>query len=186
MKAISLPVTAREGGRTSSYCLEAAIVELHIVQEDAVWTPENWCDGYVDSRGRFRVVRPDYPRAYKGGYALRAHVVWWLHHGEPHPAERYLHHKNGDKLDDRLENLELVEPGAHCKMHNVKPMAERTCRICGRKFLIRRWALNESGRSRGIYCSRECFYESNRTPERRAAQAKVCRANFANRWRRDA
>ena len=65
-----------------------------------VWDGSNWDDGWHDNRGRFRVYRPDYPRAFSGGYALRAHVVWWLANGKPHPTGMILHHKNSIK-DDR-------------------------------------------------------------------------------------
>ena len=33
----------------------------------SLWVPEHWNEGYVDSKGRFRVYRPDYPRAYGVG-----------------------------------------------------------------------------------------------------------------------
>lgn len=40
-----------------------------------VWDSTRWDDGYVDNRGRFRVKRPDCPRAYANGWALRAHLA---------------------------------------------------------------------------------------------------------------
>ena len=61
------------------------------VKTAIIWTPETWDMGYVDNRGRFRVYRPDCPRAYASGYALRAHVIWWLKHGEPHTKNHDLH-----------------------------------------------------------------------------------------------
>ena len=65
----------------------------------------DWNNGWYDNRERFRVYRPDYPRAYSGGYALRAHIVWWLAHKECHPKGTNLHHKNHIKAI--VENLAI-------------------------------------------------------------------------------
>ena len=99
-----------------------------------VWTPDLWEEGWIDNCGRFRVYRPDCPRAFELGYALRAHVVWWLEHGECHPDGTNLHHRNGDKTDDRIQNLELIEHGEHARRHRLKQGAEVACDHCGRIF----------------------------------------------------
>jgi len=135
----------------------------------ATWTPESWDDGYVDNKGRFRVYRPDYPNAYSLGYALRAHVVWWLRFGECHPAGTNLHHKNECKLDDRIDNLELLEHGEHSRQHNTILGAQRSCEICGKRMLVKHWRLRIG---KGRFCSMECFrkYQRGRkhTDEHRA------------------
>lgn len=64
------------------------------VRTVVVWTPERWDEGHVDRRGYFRVYRPDYPGAWKNGYAKRYAVVYWLHTGHAVQPGEALHHRN--------------------------------------------------------------------------------------------
>lgn len=50
---------------------------------------------------------PSHPNAFKNGQILEHVVVMtkWL--GRPLRKGENVHHKNGDRLDNRLENLEL-------------------------------------------------------------------------------
>lgn len=117
-----------------------------------VWTPKKWNDGYVDNRGRFRVYRPDYPRAYAMGYALRAHVVWWLHHGKVHPRGTNLHHKDENKLNDTLTNLQLIGHAEHTRHHQFESFKVK-CERCGKEFWTQKGRI---GNGRGKFCSRFC------------------------------
>lgn len=119
------------------------------------WTPERWDDGYVDNRGRFRVWRPDYPKAYALGYALRAHVVWWLSKGRVHPKGTNLHHMNQNKLDDRFENLKLIKHGEHTRLHSSKPRSKCRCLSCNKVFSIKAYRLSDS--QRGKFCNQQCW-----------------------------
>lgn len=125
------------------------------------WIPENWDDGYMDNKGRFRVYRPDYPRAYHEGYALRAHVVWWLENGKPHAKDTEIHHIDGTRDNDHIENLVCLSHGEHRSIHQENFVTIK-CIGCGKEFKEHFWRVSERGRK---FCSQECYHKTPRTKE---------------------
>jgi len=56
-----------------------------------------------------------------GKVIKRATRVWCEHFGKDKVPDGYvIHHINGDRLDDRIQNLQCVEDTIHRRYHNIK------------------------------------------------------------------
>lgn len=66
-----------------------------------------WGSGRVTKDGYHSTYRPDHPNARKDGYISTNRLVMSEHLGRSLLQDEQVHHKNGNKLDNRLENLEL-------------------------------------------------------------------------------
>lgn len=78
-------------------------------------------------------------------------AVWEAAHG-PIPTGYLVHHKNGDKHDNRLANLELMTPAEHSRHHNDKHPRARCCDVCGVRY-----EPAPTKRARSRTCSPACF-----------------------------
>lgn len=77
-----------------------------------------WTGGRHIANGYVFVRMPDHPKASRRGYVREHILVWEHHHGVSLPRGWHVHHKNGDKLDNRPENLEAM---THQKHRDVIP-----------------------------------------------------------------
>lgn len=68
-------------------------------------------------------VGRDHPFADKDGWAY-LHTIVWAAAGRSIPPGYSIHHLDGDKLNNRLENLESVDSIAHAKAHLAERRAE--------------------------------------------------------------
>lgn len=71
-----------------------------------------------------------------------------------------VHHKDGDKQNNSLSNLVLVDRASHAKTHSAtgRTMIELTCACCGTCFRREARQVNTKMNSgqRDFYCRRSC------------------------------
>ena len=87
--------------------------------------------------------------------------------GRPLKSNEDVHHKDGDKTNNDINNLEIIEHGTHQKLH--MPIKYRDtiqiCEYCGKEFIytaeqMKRYQSdlrrNNKHSNRFITCSKEC------------------------------
>lgn len=80
----------------------------------------SWRGGISYSGHGYRLilVGKGEPMANNNGYVPEHRLVMAEHLGRPLKRSEHVHHCNGDILDNRLENLEILSLSDHTKHHN--------------------------------------------------------------------
>lgn len=80
----------------------------------------NWKGGISTTKKGYRLVLcPDHHRADTRGYVMEHILVWERETGVPVPLNCCIHHLNGDKTDNRIQNLCLMQHKAHTVFHHT-------------------------------------------------------------------
>lgn len=88
-----------------------------------------------------------------GKKRLAHRVIMERHLGRPLTRAEVVHHRNGDRFDNRIENLEVLSHKEHSGHHNRKYPDTSECVVCGASFTPA--ATKRGGRKQT--CSRPCF-----------------------------
>lgn len=103
------------------------------------------CGKYLTSKGYALIKCPGHPTANKKGMALEHRKIWHDTNG-PIPPDHVIHHRNGDRIDNRIENLELHTRSSHMREHypngwhfdpwnrGMAKTIQLTCVACGKVF----------------------------------------------------
>lgn len=82
-----------------------------------------WKGGVVKVRNGYILVRmPEHPFANINGYVKEHRLVMEKKLGRFLEPQEHIHHKNGIKNDNRVENLELTDLVEHAKKHWDNPI----------------------------------------------------------------
>ena len=90
---------------------------------------------YKTTKGYILLYRPEHPRAAKSGYIMEHRLIMEQELERPLLPSEVVHHKNGVKDDNRLENLEVMSKRKHDVARS--PIYYATCPHCGKDFPIR-------------------------------------------------
>jgi len=82
-------------------------------------------DGYIE------IYEPNHPNTPKDGWIKEHRYVMSLYLDRPLKYNEVIHHKNGNKKDNRIENLELLLVNQHDRI-NYRNVKEIYCYLCGR------------------------------------------------------
>jgi hypothetical protein len=69
-------------------------------------------------KGRKGIYAPDHPKCNSRGYVLYSRWLMEQHLGRYLTEYEQVHHINGVKTDDRIENLQVVTRGEHSSIHS--------------------------------------------------------------------
>lgn len=99
-----------------------------------------WNNGRLITPDGYALIRVGrtHPLADPNGYCREHILVMCAAIGRKLRPGEVVHHKNGDRLDNRLENLELTTAGDHNAIHNVERGRDpKTGRFVGKKAVGR-------------------------------------------------
>lgn len=84
-------------------------------------------EALITTQGYRLVLMPGHPRAQRGRYVLEHILVAERALGKHLPPGAQVHHINGDKLDNRPQNLVICEDNAYHQLLHVRAEALREC-----------------------------------------------------------
>lgn len=109
--------------RKHRFCSKKCEAEFRNLRNSAA----GWKGGHVSGTTGYRYIKVD-------GKPVEEHrLVMQRHLGRPLDTSEIVHHINGDRLDNRIENLQLMTKAEHQKLHRGEMAYRGECLMCGEK-----------------------------------------------------
>lgn len=109
--------------RTTDYCTVACKRTHHV--SIPAGRLHNGRPARVTTTGYVEVYQPDHPNATRRGWVLEHRLVMAEAIGRPLERHEEVHHRNGDRQDNRLVNLDLLMKSDHQRVTNEEAAARR-------------------------------------------------------------
>lgn len=76
--------------------------------------------GNPEQKRDIRVIHPECPYSHKKtGVVVESRYVWWINHPKDKiKCGEIIHHNNGNRQDNRIENLTKLPWSGHAKLHH--------------------------------------------------------------------
>lgn len=110
-------------------------------------------------------TNPPHPKANSKGLYPLHRVLMENRLGRYLEGDEQVHHKDGNRDNNSIENLEVLSVREHARIHSLERQVEDiklTCPICGESFMVKpnlyRLRLKRSACGR-LFCSRPCLHE---------------------------
>jgi hypothetical protein len=112
----------------------------------------------------------NHPNATKNGYVLYHRIAVENHLGRLLLSTEVVHHKDKNRFNNNIENLELLTKDEHNLLHGKekqKPLIIAVCSQCSKNFSLPQNQYNARRKeSKNLFCSRSCngkFYAHSET-----------------------
>ena len=121
-----------------------------------------WNIQKIVSKGEYNyAIVPEHPNRTKNNYVLEHRVVIENYIGRLLNENEVVHHINGDKKDNRIDNLIVLTAEEHAKLHGAKTghkMVVLQCPWCHKIFAIqkRNSFLDKHNKYQCTCCSNKC------------------------------
>ncbi len=92
-----------------------------------------WKGGWTTKSGYIYVYMPDHPNANGDGYIAEHRLIMEKHLGRHLAKEEVVHHVNGLRWDNRIENLEVLDKHKHHSAHKPPTFVELLQALLKRK-----------------------------------------------------
>jgi len=131
-----------------------------------------WKGGRIIRNGYVLIRKPSHPSAIMGGYIAEHRLVMENFLKRLLKKNEIIHHINGRKDDNRIENLEIISQKTHVYKHHtiedIKKMGEKgrksyiknhppsftICGYCKKSFRIKKYRIRNA---KNNFCCKKCF-----------------------------